>query len=512
LRFPMVLPDAFRAFLEGYLYIPSFQKENLSESDFQKHKEERYYGSIMFLSTCTPQMCDRIYSNWREHKDYVHYFTDQMLIEPSGNLSFEDRVPEESYLNKYWKDLQVKMTRDHCESPDDQITRSYITRAIELEKTLYKRISKGLSENEKSVTWVFEKVRLTWEKMVFEKLLSGFPHYAYLAPFDNWWNSNRDDWYRELRDERKLIRKAADVTAEGKSIYDLDLNKISAGKLAALDEGYRLVRSTFFSMKAGDNPISSNMVTRQALDRIWQTRIENIFFGSPGNKNETIDEETGLPETTLIAIREEYPKENITNHCKRLRERIAAYILVRFRKYSDYWLDSTYLTKKDDPLGEKPGVKAIANLARAVPESHTLLWALISRRKIHQLVDPRWKDPFSFNVVAEELWHFIRFRMFFEFISNGQEDDSRIDNELLNFWQNRCIKELIIRLRRIKTEEELHAFLEISHFTDEERIYQSTMRKKWVAHRMYRMPPELEKDRTRVFYCSNLVPCHSAGT
>lgn len=444
-RFKYVGKGTFREFLESYLYIPKSALDSESGNGLLKSPRGRFECAALYLSTCTKEMCERIYNNWLEDKDFVNYFKERRLTEPSSYNPLDDNR-EAGNIDGYWKSLLNTIMEME---PD--VSEDFLRKSIELEKTTYNRILGRLSSSERSVSMVTEEVRIFWDRMIFNRLLTGFPHYAYLGPFEHWWNSNPiviSEFPKES--DENLDQKAEETTND-----DYFSTDMTPELLAGVKEGYRLIRSTFFSRDESNDINDPNRSIRKALDRIWEARLEQAFFDQP--------------KSTMETISSEFPGENIRNLSKQMMDRLVAYNRVRFLKYDDSQLEHFYISGQKEPIGKKPAVKKITYITRTTPESQTLFWPLISRRKLQPHLDKRWRDPFDFKFLVEELWHFMKTGLFFEFINNGRNNGSRIDNEVSDLWKIRVIRNLIVRLHRIKSEEELHSFIETTDFTEEEK-------------------------------------------
>ncbi len=424
----------------------------LEHDEGQRRREDRIAGAILYLATCYPAMIRRTRELWGGEADFVRYFRTYIHTSPSDITSEGDATHPD------WRRVRSQLASKFPDQPpgmhDQAIMVEQATRNCMIEYT--------------PVTELTNRVALFWQ-LHWDKLISGFPYYAFRSRFVYWWKKCVATYkpppiLEEFNDETeaKISRRAHSTVSPAHS-------ELTPEELQAHREGYRLVRATFFRRedrkKSGANiPVDDayeNERLRMALDQIWFHHIQTLP-----------DED--IPRLSVKQIIERQPFLNETTVyvlTRRIKLRIWAYTLARFDRLSNDRVRSAKKVfgrgKDETPLEREPGVETIASLARMIPWNQTMLWAFTAHIFLHPKVLPQRPSPLQFRDYIRELWWWVMADTFDEAIKRGAGSGSASFKAALRALHRKAFEQIIESLRKLNVERELDLYLSDRDFTEE---------------------------------------------
>ena len=397
------------------------------EIEARREMDERLNGGVLYLATCGVELVDRTIAPWRSDASLVRYFR-KFLPAPPSCLVQQD---QSASLSPDWGTVRSRLLQLFPYEPVE-----CHSSAVILEQMVWKEAGRWLPAG-----LVPQRVQDFWESM-WDKLISGFPYYAFRSRFTWWWRQCLQTF--RFSDYRMRPQQEFDDTITAGTLVDQGSH---AGHLAAtpeilrvFHEGYRLVRTTFFRRSDKQQVESAQLESqtqtseqlRRALDTIWYERLQ-----------QQLSEE--LPPSLVKTIAARFPElggHTINNLSHRLRMRIWAYALARLGRLSN----SQILTARRPqykaaggfgkyPLAGQPAVLTIASLVRMIPSDQSLLAAFTAHIFLRPLVEPQRPDKWVFQGYAGELWHWLRDQTFRQALDTGADRGALADKALARALQ-----------------------------------------------------------------------------
>jgi hypothetical protein len=359
-------------------------------------REARLAGAVFHLSTCYPEMIRRMRGPWMSEAGFVRHFSAYFHTSPSDIAGEGDeRHPQWSRVRSRLESLLK------YEAAEIQERAELLDRAIILEQSVRNHMLARMAIEE-----VGYRVGKFWE-FIREKLLSGFPYYAFRSRFVYWWNqcANVYPW----PPMPVFAPEIPDLPAESRPAPEDDA--LTPQQLRLLREGYRFVRATFFPREYGkaDNaqPVDhahENERYRQALDDIWHNRLQAV--AEKLDVEQLIERHSFLNEKTIYVL------------ILRIRERMQAYTLARIGGRTNKRILSM-ISGGEIPQERRPVLLTIASLARMIPPDWTMLGAFTAHLFLYPKVSPQRPAPLPFHRYLSELWWWINDETFDEAIEWG---------------------------------------------------------------------------------------------
>lgn len=422
------------------------------EIEARRETNERLNGVVLYLATCGPELVERTIAPWRSDASLVQYFR-KFLPAPPSCLVHQDQSASRS---PDWGTVRSRLLQLFPDEPEE-----CHSSAVILEQMVWKEARRWLP-----ASLVRQRVEDFWESM-WDKLISGFPYYAFRSRFTWWWRQCLQTF--RFSDYRLRSQREFDDTITAGTLVEQDS---SPGHLAATPEilrifreGYRLVRTTFFrrpdkqqaSRGQWESQAQTNEQLRRALDSIWYERLQ-----------QQLSEELRPSLVKDIAARfPELGAHTINNLSHRLRMRIWAYALARLSRLSNSQILTArrpqYKAPSDIgkyPLAGQPAVLTIASLVRMIPSDQSLLASFTSHIFLRPLVEPQRPDKWVFKGYLAELWHWLRDQTFREALDTGAERGALADQALARALQESPFVELLEKLTSSATESEWLRFIE----------------------------------------------------
>jgi len=443
------------SFEKDRLFADLSAAESVPETVTGTEARERLIGAHLYLATCHEELIRRTLASWREDAGFLRYLRKCLPTSPSS-LTRQDRLIWPS-----WANVAKELGRIFPGEPA-----AHHELAVIVEQMAFKEARRWLAP-----AVVPQGVRDFWE-VLWDKLTSGFPYYAFASRFTWWWKvclkhhrfSARDVPLDERRDTRVA------VTTPGTAL------ELAPEELRLFREGYRLVRVTFFGRadkSSRENVAARNDRLRQALDALWYRRLESRM-GEDVPRELVRDIASRFPDLT---------EDTINNLSFRLRIRMGAYGLARLKRLRNAEIRSARRPRDmarrgatETPFLNQPGVATVATLARSVPAKTTLLWAFTAHVFLHPLIEPQRPDDWTFKRYLRELWHWVTDDAFEDALRRGADAGGRADGRALSALSTEPFQSLMRELRKQETEDALERYLESRDFDDERRAALSLLR------------------------------------
>lgn len=468
---------------------------------FPDESDERTVGGALYLATCHERLINKVYWNWKTEHLKVQFM--RSIMQPTPSCFADETWPPESWPDKaYWHNIGRKLQDQFPEQPE-----FFFDFVIVLEKAAWRRAwdlkdgkwdwnlarkkkkkdsvsdeagKQGMEfeKSKKSLAlacrwlnvrpeWIAQRTLDFWELMS-DRLNAGLPFYAFLSSFPAWWYSylnkfywfNPEHFHRSIDDDEAPYRRSIPVEDQPPGIDELDTELLRVCR-----EGYRLVRSTFFTLQNGEGaqPDATNEIdgpnedVRRLLDAIWHERIE-IKLVSDQTPSMVKDIADRFPD---------FHQNTISTYIRRLKHRFWAYTMARVKYLTDTQIRTTQLPGQDsgDNAEDRPWANEeifleIANLARIVPYTQTLLWAFTARVGLNPLIERRWVDKWSFKGYLCELWHWIAEDTFDNAVGVGIDKGDIVACAIDNAMASPTLGEFVRELRNQQDDESVVKFLQ----------------------------------------------------
>jgi hypothetical protein len=463
------LPDGFSPHQTNELLADLAAVACLTDDSKPQEIEDRIGGAMLYLTSCYAESVARMCDNWQSQAGLVRCIRGEFMSPPSvatNEARFAQELPQ-------WSRIRSNLAALFPSTPAE-----YLNQALVLEQSPWKEARKQFraAELEIAASYIAEKVHGFWA-LLSDKLASGFPYYAFGSRFVHWWKECALN-FRFIPDQGeirqiKATRQAGSNLAEeadrrleelsARSEDPVEEFEITPRLLSSLREGYRLVRSTFFTplkkaaQELGQANTSENELVRKALDELYYHRLEKIMD----------EEKTRLSVQEIASHFPALKPDAINTYNARLRARMRAYAFARLRRWSNNEIAFAMRTPvRRRAVGEfqakeknEPGLFTVASLARFVPHKETLLWAFIAHLFLRPRVDPQHADGWSFERLLRESWWWVTDDTFDKAVGLGVEKGNGADQAAWTAMEGPPFAEMIAQLRSIKAEEELDELL-----------------------------------------------------
>lgn len=367
---------------------------------------ERKAGAAFYLATCHESLRHRIRAYWNEEANTVRTFR---LCLPSPPSTFQKPGPSARSAN--WQRIQATLMQ--MLSGIGYVSDEVCTDLVGLEQYLTSEARKWVAPN------MIPQVTQDFWEQCWERLVSGFPYFAFQASLKHWIRkcSLHHRWLpREIPyvEGKLMIATNIDGGEPGDFVRSrMKTPELPFGNESGLDEeclrwcreAYRLVRMTFYSrspvIKAGERSdwAGANESHRKLIDELW-----HIMLAKAG---ETDFEKIPIKDLTT---RHSVSESKLYTLGYRIRVRLWACMLARVHGRTNAQLMSTRRPSWCHQGGEFPFAQdrssalAVATLARPHPLDRSLLWPFTARVFLHSAVVRAHPDPWTFQRYARELW------------------------------------------------------------------------------------------------------------
>lgn len=403
-------------------------------SEREALQEERRVSAALYLLTCLPETIETILANWRDDAQLVRYIRQFLPSCPSETAGREN--VRESQVD--WDQVEHDLARQAQPVPA-QIA----GRAISLEKHIQRQArQRPLLLERQPLPWV---VSQCWGEH-WDKLVSGFPYYAFRSHLARWWRQCVGNW---------LLRGQFDSP-------DLDTlrpheYRVTEEELLFFREGYRLVRASFCAR--GKN--ADNESVRRIVDALWSHRLEPKIEGdAPEAVTDIYRELTEDDEETVTTA-------NLNNLSHGLNRRMWAYTLARWRRLSNEQILNIRLVtdkgREERPFQDRrsrAGVLTVASLARMVPRQYSLLWVFTANRYLRERVDPQHPEPWSVMGYLRELWYWLTWDLMTGIGRAAKDWWDPVSMEALPRMVEKPISSLLAGLASVELPDEVQSYLE----------------------------------------------------
>ena len=398
--------------------------------------EERVCGAAFYLSSCHPESIARICKTWRAEAAFVRFVRGQLMSPPSeitGDASYGAAYP-------LWTRIRNGLEGKVANAPP-----GHFEYAISLEQSAWKQARLPRQRQRFSERDIPELLARFWAAH-HDKLISGFPYYAFRSRFGRWWRQCAINWWMEARPESSAPPPVQPIS-----------RTISPHFLRNVREGYRLVRTTIFKRPQPSAPDLNQTAMietqRRAADEIFHYHIAEGVDGARLRDR-------------LREVAARYPElgEHAINDLSvRLRARLRAYLLARMQPWSNVEIGAQKSAVQrrgaGRTLGQEPGVFTLTSLARLVPEDRTLLWVFTAHVFLRPLIDPPHADSWSFARYLRELWWWLGDAQFEAAVRRAAAAGSRADLAACQAMQAPPLRDLIATLKSFQTEGEVENYL-----------------------------------------------------
>lgn len=430
--------------------VSDLSAESFGPDAMPAERERRRTGAAIYLGSCSPELIGITCNYWAEEAAFLRCFR-RYLPTPPSYLAREDQREQ---FRPNWTSVRLQLERLYPGLPAE-----HYDRAIMLEQAVWNEAGRWVHQNR-----IPERVLEFWDRQ-WDKLSSGFPYYAFLSRFPHWWKQ----CLARFRFSSAEVEPLDDDVGHPPPPRPPD--QLDPVRIRSIREGYRLLRTTFFpradqGLGGRKSPAERNDFLRTVLDELWYARLASGI-------------EADLPPAMVKDIASlygnDFSEDVVNNLSHRLRRRMWAYELARFRSWRNSQIRSAHRPREgrigtgEFPLARESGVDAIASLARLAAPRHTLLWALTARLFLHSSVEPQRPDPWSFERYLVELWHWVKDPNFDEALARGAAEGRRSDLLANAALRESPFRELVAALRSQNEEADVNAWVRSREFGDERR-------------------------------------------
>jgi len=409
--------------------------DSLKAGDTRREIEERICGAALYLVSCHRASVARIGENWRAESGFVRALRRTLMIPPSEITN--DASDAADY--PLWTRIRAGLEKQFADASPE-----LLDQAIIMEQSAWKQARRWRQRfDERDIPDLLARF---WAAH-HDKLVSGFPYFAFRSRFVHWWKQCAINWWMHARRDGFEPPPSALPSSSTISPYLLRL----------VGEGYRLVRTTIFRRPPPPSlelsPAEMIEMPRRAADDIFYYHIV-----------EGTDDERWCDRLQTIAAC--YPalgQHTINDLSARLRARLRACLLARLQPWSNATIGAEKCASQrrggGRTLGEEAGVFTLSSLVRLVPEDRTLLWVFTAHIFLRPLVDPPHADPWSFARYLRELWWWIRDPQFAAAVQRGAATGSRVDAAAWSLMQSPPFRDLLATLKSLQTEADVQHYL-----------------------------------------------------
>ncbi len=370
-------------------------------------------GAALYLGTCSDAEIERIHRIWASEAELVCTFRSYFGSPPSSYAAISDGgAPPGTSLSVAIRDIGTDRW-NACRRVEEH--------------------SRGVAKDWPADFRTAEHFTLAWQGIHSRWLNSGFPYFAFRADFHTWWvdyfarfrfdRTNSLD-FAVVGDEGAETNGHASLAVDPSHLYrerSAD-DEINLDWLRVCREGYRVVRTTFFSRDDRNHER-----TRRAVDGLWRYFLEKELT------NQAVEWGSLNPLIARIAAEEKLAFGKIETAYNKLRLRMWAYMAGRTS--SDPLHDIPrrprprgYTAGKAHPLAGDATVLTIAALARMAPEDFTPLWGFAAhvflRPALNAIYD---SDTWSLDQYLAETRIWLEDAAFVRTLAYGREMGRRVD-------------------------------------------------------------------------------------
>jgi hypothetical protein len=380
---------------------------------------------------------------WRMDGAFVRYLRHSIWSPPTRLVdqgSREGAWPQ-------WDELKAELARTHRAPGTD-----YPERAVNLERDAWEMARDLLGENADCID---QTVTHFWEELFWNKLLAGFPYFAFRSSFKSWW--------QVCVSRLRLPGKNPPVTSVVKDVESHDDEETHRDEFPSQDqlftmlrcyrETYRLVRLTFFP-RSPANPEADNERYRKSVDVLWRNWLERKLLeseqSSPGPDYRAMAEELGLSRSAVYVIGHKLGQRIVAGMRARLEH------LARPARRTSA-ADGAQACGRDGPGPDLVVIRTVEVLCRLALPQESLLGPFTAFLWLYpRFVLPNRPDPWSFRRFLGELWWWVSDDGFDEALANAGQNGRRSARALLRAsGPEEPLGELVGALRQAESEEGL---------------------------------------------------------
>lgn len=470
--------------------------ERLRRDESLAEQDARACGAALYLCTCTLEhLRSPILERWQSEGAFLDYMR-RCLFEPPSCITRQDMEPDR------WPSWDSVRDRMKAVYPNEEDV--HHDAGIILERMVRRNVREWFPQAEPTLV---SQIALDFWQEHHDKLVSGFPYYAFRSRFPCFWkqcllnhlralvrtvalNVQVDpevlerlrrlrELMRQRREARERQRHAPPAVPPPVEPSVVTVTGLTLDELRHYREIFRVIRPNFYpEQKRRPNPTPQQRAAdneayrRFVVDPVWFHRLEHQITGDglAARSAKTItDDAKRLAQIQLT-------ENAIYTVCRRLKLRVMACDLARRERLSNMQIRDWKEPKNGKtPFLDEAVILTPASLARIIPLEHTPFWAFTVHLFLYPLIEVQHPDPWNFARYVRELWHWVTEPWFAAAVTQGKKDGSRANDAAAEAATQDLFRTLLEELRGLRSYEELEHHLNTRALHSEEALALATV-------------------------------------